>query len=82
LLRQNRCVASCRQARRRLAFCQHGQSRTHEARLLADGFKVVSVRGSHYTLRKDGRCVIVPHPKKDLPRGTVNSILRQAGWRE
>ncbi|MGE8210982.1 MAG: type II toxin-antitoxin system HicA family toxin [Stenotrophomonas rhizophila] len=51
-------------------------------RLLADGFKVVSVRGSHYKLRKDGRCVIVPHPKKDLPRGTVNSILRQAGWRE
>lgn len=56
-------------------------SRELMKRLLADGFKVVSVRGSHYKLRKDGRCVIVPHPKKDLPRGTVNSILRQAGWR-
>lgn len=57
-------------------------SRELMKRLLADGFNVVSVRGSHYTLRKDGRCVIVPHPNKDLPRGTVDSILRQAGWRE
>jgi len=31
----------------------------------------------------DHHCtVIVPHPKRDLPQGTVASILRQAGWRK
>jgi len=25
-----------------------------------------------------GKSVIVPHPKKDLPQGTVNAILKQA----
>ncbi|NQZ11070.1 MAG: type II toxin-antitoxin system HicA family toxin [Algicola sp.] len=24
--------------------------------------------------------VTVPHPKKDLPIGTIKSIYRQAGW--
>lgn len=51
-------------------------------RLLTDGFQIVGVRGSHHKLRKGDRCVILPHPKKDLPRGTVASILRQAGWRK
>ncbi|WP_145479982.1 type II toxin-antitoxin system HicA family toxin [Stenotrophomonas rhizophila] len=56
-------------------------SRELKKRLLADGFKVVSVRGSHQKLRKGSRTVILPHPRKDLPLGTVNSVLRQAGWR-
>lgn len=50
--------------------------------LIADGFTVVSVRGSHHKLRKGDKTVILPHPKKDLPRGTVESIRRQAGWRK
>jgi predicted RNA binding protein YcfA (HicA-like mRNA interferase family) len=52
--------------------------------LKADGFVEVSVRGSHHKLRNEstGRTVIVPHPKKDLPMGTVQSIFRQAGWRK
>ncbi|MEM1149747.1 MAG: type II toxin-antitoxin system HicA family toxin [Pseudomonadota bacterium] len=50
--------------------------------LQADGFELVSTRGSHHKLRKGERTVIVPHPKKDLPRGTVRSIYRQAGWSE
>ncbi|HYG08257.1 MAG TPA: type II toxin-antitoxin system HicA family toxin [Stenotrophomonas sp.] len=50
--------------------------------LQADGFEIVSVRGSHHKLRKGDRTVIVPHPKKDLPQGTVASIFRQAGWRK
>ena len=36
--------------------------------------------GSHYSFKHDtkkGR-VIVPHPKKDLPIGTVKSIEKQA----
>ncbi|BES69710.1 type II toxin-antitoxin system HicA family toxin [Marinobacter nanhaiticus D15-8W] len=46
-----------------------------------DGWYEVAVRGSHHQFKhpkKPGR-VTIPHPKKDLPRGTVNSILKQAG---
>lgn len=56
-------------------------SRTLLKQLLADGFELVSTRGSHNKLRKGDRIVILPHPKKDLPVGTVRSIYRQAGWR-
>lgn len=47
--------------------------------LKGEGFEEVSTRGSHLKLRKGDRTVIVPHPKKDLPLGTVRSIYRQAG---
>ena len=49
-------------------------------RLKDEGFELVAVRGSHHKFRKDGKTVIVPHPKKDLPVGTARSIARQAGW--
>ena len=49
-------------------------------RLRKDGFELVSVRGSHHKYVKDGRVVMVPHPKKDLPLGTARNIARQAGW--
>jgi predicted RNA binding protein YcfA (HicA-like mRNA interferase family) len=57
-------------------------SREIIARLKKEGWIVVHVRGSHYHfkhLEKSGR-VTVPHPKKDLPKGTVRNIFRQAGW--
>ncbi|WEF23511.1 type II toxin-antitoxin system HicA family toxin [Paracoccus sp. S3-43] len=47
--------------------------------LKAEGFEEVSKRGSHLKLRKGDRTVIVPHPKKNLPVGTVRSIYWQAG---
>ena len=49
--------------------------------LLADGWVEVARRGSHAQFKhptKPGR-VTVPHPKRDLPRGTLRSIERQAG---
>ncbi len=49
--------------------------------LEADGWVVVNIRGSHYQLKhptKPGR-VTLPHPKKDLPVGTVRNIYKQAG---
>lgn len=46
------------------------------------GFEPVSVKGSHHKLRRGSQIVIVPHPKKDLPLGTVKAILRQAGLKE
>ena len=51
-------------------------------RLKREGLILVNVRGSHHNYRhlmSEGR-VIVPHPKKDLPKGTVRSIFKQAGW--
>lgn len=49
-------------------------------RLLADGFELVAVKGSHHKFRKGDRTVIVPHPKRDLPLGTARNIALMAGW--
>lgn len=49
--------------------------------LKKDGWIEVDQSGSHIQFRhpsKKGR-VTVPHPKKDLPIGTLKSIERQAG---
>ena len=44
------------------------------------GFERVGQRGSHMKLRHvDGRTVIVPM-HRELARGTLRSILRQAGF--
>ncbi len=46
------------------------------------GFFVHHIRGSHYYLRhpdKPGILVTVPYHGRDLKRGTLRSILRQAG---
>jgi predicted RNA binding protein YcfA (HicA-like mRNA interferase family) len=49
-------------------------------RLRRFGFVLVSIRGSHHKLRNaDGVIVIVPHPKKDLGKGLVAAIFKQAG---
>lgn len=55
-------------------------SRKIITRLKKEGFELVSVRGSHHKFRKGSIIVIVPHPKKDIPLGTVRSIARDAGW--
>lgn len=50
--------------------------------LRAEGWQIVVQRGSHVQLKhpeRPGR-ITVPHPKTDLPIGTVRSIYRQAGW--
>lgn len=57
-------------------------SRNIVKRLKADGFELVAIAGSHHKFRKDGKTVIVPHPKKDLPVGTARSIAKMAGWLE
>jgi predicted RNA binding protein YcfA (HicA-like mRNA interferase family) len=55
-------------------------SRKIVSRLIAEGFVLVSNKGSHHKFRKDDMTVIIPHPKKDLPLGTARSIARMAGW--
>ncbi|MBN1314806.1 MAG: type II toxin-antitoxin system HicA family toxin [Anaerolineales bacterium] len=57
-------------------------SREIISRLKSDGWVLVHIRGSHHQFKhpeKPGR-LTVPHPKKDLPKGTVKSIYKQAGW--
>jgi len=56
-------------------------SRDVLAALRADGWEQVTQKGSHVQLKhpvKSGR-VTVPHPRRDLPIGTLKSIEKQAG---
>jgi predicted RNA binding protein YcfA (HicA-like mRNA interferase family) len=52
-------------------------------RLGQDGWVLIRTKGSHHQYRHPGKpgLVTVPHPKRDLPKGTVRSIFRQAGWK-
>lgn len=59
----------------------HMNSRAVIAALEADGWSEVNRVGSHAQFKhstKPGR-VTVPHPKRDLPIGTLRSIEKQAG---
>ena len=47
----------------------------------AVGWYEVAVKGSHHQYKHPtipGR-VTVPHPKSDIPKGTLNNILKTAG---
>ena len=49
--------------------------------LISDGWVQVGQKGSHVQFKhpiKPGR-VTVPHPKKDVPIGTLRSIEKQSG---
>jgi predicted RNA binding protein YcfA (HicA-like mRNA interferase family) len=49
--------------------------------LQADGWNQVAQKGSHVQFKhptKPGR-VTVPHPRKDMPIGTLRSIEKQSG---
>ncbi len=56
-------------------------SREVIGRLKSAGWKLVRVKGSHHHFKhaeKSG-IVTVPHPSKDIPKGTLASIERQSG---
>jgi predicted RNA binding protein YcfA (HicA-like mRNA interferase family) len=56
-------------------------SRNVIAALKADGWREVSQKGSHVQFKhptKPGRVTVV-HPVRDIPKGTLRSIERQAG---
>ena len=48
-----------------------------------DGWVHVATKGSHRQFRHPVRMgrITVPHPNRDMKRGTVASIYRQAGWK-
>jgi predicted RNA binding protein YcfA (HicA-like mRNA interferase family) len=57
-------------------------SRQVMRRLRDDGWQLVRTKGSHHQFKhpiKPG-LVTVPHPKRDLPAGTLKAIFKQAGW--
>ena len=48
--------------------------------LIENGFAFVSQKGSHQKYRDaDGRVVIVPAERREIPVGTISSIIRQSG---
>lgn len=49
--------------------------------LKQDGWEHVRTTGDHWHFKHPVRpgLVTVTHPKKDIPPGTLNSILKQAG---
>ena len=56
-------------------------SRSVIAKIEADGWYKVAQKGSHAQFKhptKPGKAT-VPHPKKDLPTGTLKNIERQTG---
>lgn len=57
-------------------------SRRIVRRLEKEGWVLKSTRGSHAKYQRDGRVVVVPHPRKDLPLGTARAIARAVGWLE
>lgn len=51
-------------------------------RLTRDGWRKASQKGSHVKFKHPSRPgrVVVPHPRKDIPAGTLKSIFDMAGW--
>ncbi len=50
-----------------------------------DGWYLVTTRGSHRQYKhpvKSGRVTIAGHPKDELAKGTLNSILKQSKLKE
>jgi len=51
-------------------------------RLKQDGWILVRTKGSHHQFKHPEKpgLVTVPHPKRDLPTGTLKAIFKAAGW--
>jgi predicted RNA binding protein YcfA (HicA-like mRNA interferase family) len=51
-------------------------------RLEREGWILERVAGSHHVFKhpQTRATVVLPHPKKDLGRGLVRNIYKQAGW--
>ena len=52
-------------------------------KLKADGWYEARAKGGHRQFKHPEKpgLVTVPHPKRDLPKGTVRAIYKQAGWK-
>jgi len=55
------------------------------ANLEADGWRLVRTRGSHRQFRhpiKPGTVTVAGKPNVDMPKGTLGSIWKQAGFKK
>lgn len=55
------------------------------ARLQQDGWHLAATRGSHRQYKhtsKSGRVTVAGKPSDELAAGTLNSIFKQAGWKQ
>lgn len=52
-------------------------------RLKREGWEFKNQTGSHtkWYNPETNKTVIVPHPRKDVPTGTLKQIFKQAGWK-
>jgi predicted RNA binding protein YcfA (HicA-like mRNA interferase family) len=57
-------------------------SRDIKRRLEQEGWTVERVTGSHHVFKHpvSKETIVLPHPKKDLGRGLVRAIYKQAKW--
>lgn len=51
--------------------------------LKQNGWELDRIKGSHHVFIKDDKSVPVPvHGNQDIPAGTLNAILKQAGLKQ
>jgi predicted RNA binding protein YcfA (HicA-like mRNA interferase family) len=52
-------------------------------RLEREGWNLARVTGSHHVFKNpiSGETLVVPHPRKDLGKGLVRAIYKDAGWK-
>ena len=53
-------------------------------KLEAEGWYLARVKDSHHQFKHSSKAglVTVKHPDGEIPKGTLNSIEKQAGWRK
>jgi predicted RNA binding protein YcfA (HicA-like mRNA interferase family) len=58
-------------------------SRDIKRRLEREGWRLERIGGSHHVFKHPvtGETLVLPHPKKDLGRGLVRAIYKQAKWK-
>jgi predicted RNA binding protein YcfA (HicA-like mRNA interferase family) len=52
-----------------------------QKRLLNDEWAIDRQRGSHRIFKKGGVSISLPMGRKDLPRGLLRQLFRDAGWK-
>jgi len=59
-------------------------SREIRKKLLSEGWIERKGKGDHVIFTKEGVKfpVCLPHPKRDLPIGTLSDIFKKAGWKK
>lgn len=46
-----------------------------------NGWKLDRIAGSHHIMIKDDKTVSIPVHTKDIPKGTLNKLLKQLGFK-